>query len=62
MVETFVTIYLAIIIALSLLVGFSYGRIVEMRRTERILRYMMDEAINQMPVTLVEGEEDDAEG
>ena len=60
--DLLLTIWLLVIIASSVMVGFTSGRIIEMRWTERILRYMMDEAINQMPVTLVEGEEDDAEG
>lgn len=57
MVETLVTIYLAIIIASALLVGFAAGRIVELKRTERILREVADEMVIPQ-----EGEKDDAEG
>ena len=60
--DLLLTIWLLVIIASSVMVGFTSGRIVEMRRTERILRYMMDEAIKQTPVTLVEGETNDVEG
>ena len=49
--------WLAIIVASSVLVGFTGGRLSELQRTERILREIADEAVIPQ-----EGETQDAEG
>ena len=43
--DVLLTIWLLVIIASSVMVGFTGGRIVELKRTERILREIADEAV-----------------
>ena len=55
--DLLLTIWLLVIIASSVMVGFTSGRIVELKRTERILREVADEMVREQ-----EGETSDAEG
>ena len=55
--DMLLSVWLLVIVASSVLVGFTGGRIVELKRTERILREIADEAANPQ-----EGETNNAEG
>ena len=55
--DLLLTILLLVIIASSIMVGFTGGRLFELRHAERILREIADEAVREQ-----EGEANDAEG